>query len=147
LRSSPDDHLPNARNLSGRLRFFGRISPAGPLALGRRIVYAAEHASLAVLETLIHAGGRKMPPRAISRIYLPDDVSIESAPWMEMPASQSFGDAWVREARTAVLRVPSIAVNRMESNFVLNPGHADFPRIQLGNPEQFVFDPRFFLAG
>jgi hypothetical protein len=35
----------------------------------------------------------------------------------------------------------------MESNFVLNPRHEDFPRIQLGNPERFVFDPRFFLAG
>ena len=114
---------------------------------GTRGVYAAEHASLAVLETLIHAGGRKMPPRVISRIHLPDDLSIESAPWMEMPDSQSFGDAWVSEARTAVLRVPSIAVNRMESNFVLNPRHEDFPRIQLGNPERFVFDPRFFLAG
>jgi RES domain-containing protein len=114
---------------------------------GTRVVYAAEHASLAVLETLIHAGGQKIPPRAISRIHLPDDLSIESTTWMEMPASQAFGDAWVREARTAVLRVPSIAVNRMESNFVLNPGHEEFPRIQLGKPEQFVCDPRFFLAG
>jgi RES domain-containing protein len=114
---------------------------------GTRVVYAAEHASLAVLGTLIHAGGRKMPPRVISRIHLPDDISVESAPWMEMPDSQSFGDAWVRDARTAVLCVPSIAVNRMESNFVLNPHHEDFPRILLGNPERFVFDPRLFLAG
>jgi RES domain-containing protein len=114
---------------------------------GTRVVYAAEHASLAALETLIHAGGRKMPHRAISRIFLPDDLPIESASWMEMPDSQAFGDAWVRQARTAVLRVPSIAVNRMESNFVLNPGHRDFKSIQPGLPERFVFDPRFFLAG
>src|SRR5580658_5971967 len=88
---------------------------------GTRVVYAAEHVSLAVLETLIHAGGRKIPPRAITRIHIPDILSVESAPWMEMPDSQAFGDAWVTEARSAVLRVPSIAVNRMESNFVLNP--------------------------
>jgi RES domain-containing protein len=123
------------------------LQPGRWHSAGTRVVYAAAHASLAALETLIHAGGRKMPPRAISRINLPDDLSIESAPWMEMPASQSYGDAWVRDARTAVLRVPSIAVNRMESNFVLNPHHEDFPCIQLGNPERFVFDPRFFLAG
>jgi RES domain-containing protein len=123
------------------------LQPGRWHSAGTRVVYAAEHASLAVLETLIHAGGRKMPPRAISRIHLPDDISIESAPWMEMPASQSYGDAWVRESRTAVLQVPSIAVNRMESNFVLNPRHEDFPRIQFGNQEQFVFNPRFFLAG
>jgi RES domain-containing protein len=114
---------------------------------GTRVVYAAEHASLAALETLIHAGGRRMPPRAISRIHLPDDLSIESAPWIEMPASQAFGDTWVREERSAVLRVPSIAVNRMESNFVLNPGHTDFALIRNEATKRFVFDPRFFLAG
>jgi RES domain-containing protein len=113
---------------------------------GTRVFYAAEHASLAALETLIHAGGKKMPPRAITRIHIPDDLSIESASWMEMPASQAFGDAWVREARTAVLRVPSIAVNRMESNFVFNPIHAEFQRIRSESIEQFVFDPRFFLV-
>jgi RES domain-containing protein len=112
---------------------------------GTRVVYAAEHASLAVLETLIHAGGKKMPPRAITRIHIPDDLPIESAPWMEMPASQAFGDAWAREARTAVLRVPSIAVSGMESNFVFNPIHAEFQLIQRDASERFVFDPRFFL--
>ncbi len=113
---------------------------------GTRVVYAAEHVSLAALETLIHAGGRKIPPRAFTRINIPDDVYIESASWMEMTDSQAFGDAWVKEARSAVLRVPSIAVNRMESNFVLNPGHPDFSRIANGPAERFVFDPRFFLA-
>ena len=90
---------------------------------GAHVIYAAQHASLAVLETLIHAGGRKMPPRVITRIHIPDDLSVESAPWMPVPKSQTFGDIWMREARTAVLRVPSVAVNQMESNFVLNPRH------------------------
>ncbi|MGA3370401.1 MAG: RES family NAD+ phosphorylase [Terracidiphilus sp.] len=122
------------------------LQPGRWHSAGTRVIYAAEHASLAVLETLIHAGGRKMPPKVIARIHLPEELLIESAPWMEMPASQLFGDAWAREARSAVLRVPSIAVNRMESNFVLNPGHPDFPRIHHDPPEEFVFDPRFFLA-
>ena len=113
---------------------------------GTRVIYAAEHASLAVLETLIHAGGRKLPPRAITRIQIPGSLTIESAPWMEMPDSQAFGDAWVSEARTPVLRVPSIAVNRMESNFVLNPGHPHFSQIRHDPPEEFVFNPRFSLA-
>lgn len=111
---------------------------------GTHVIYAAEHASLAVLETLIHAGGRKIPPRAMTRIEIPDDLAIESAPWAEMPNSQQFGEAWIKEERTAVLRVPSIAVNRMESNFVLNPRHSDFARIRRSNPEEFVFDARFF---
>jgi len=111
---------------------------------GTHVIYAAEHASLAVLETLIHAGGRKIPPRSMTRIEIPDNLSIESASWMEMPASQQFGEQWVKEARSAVLRVPSIAVNKMESNFVLNPRHSDFARIKHAAAEPFVFDTRFF---
>jgi RES domain-containing protein len=99
-----------------------------------------------VLETLIHAGGRKMPPRHLTRIHLSDDLSIESASWMEMPASQAFGDAWVRQARSAVLRVPSIVVNGLESNFVLNPAHPEFSRLRHDPPERFQFDLRFFLS-
>ncbi|HEY9128000.1 MAG TPA: RES family NAD+ phosphorylase [Acidobacteriaceae bacterium] len=112
---------------------------------GTRVIYAAQHASLAALETLIHAGGRKIPPRSMTRIEIPDDLSIESAPWMDVPASQQFGVRWVTEARSAVLRVPSIAVNKMESNFVFNPQHPDFARIRHADPEEFVFDPRFFV--
>jgi RES domain-containing protein len=113
---------------------------------GTRVVYAAEHASLAVLETLIHAGGRKIPPRWMTRIRISDSISIEPANWLEMPESQAFGDKWVAEGRSAVLRIPSVAVNRMESNFVFNPNHADFARIELVDSAEFVFDPRFFLA-
>jgi RES domain-containing protein len=112
---------------------------------GTRVVYAAEHASLATLETLIHGGGRKMPARQIARIELPDSLAIESAPWMEMPESQRFGDAWVSGLRSAVLRVPSLAVNGMESNFVMNPAHPDFDRIGHLDSSKFAFDPRFFL--
>jgi RES domain-containing protein len=113
---------------------------------GTRVVYAAEHASLAVLEMLIHAGGKKLPARAITRIEIPDDLSIEFGAWMEIPDSQAFGDRWVMDARTAVLLVPSIAVNRMESNFLFNPSHPDFSRIKSDPPRDFVFDPRFFAA-
>ena len=111
---------------------------------GAHVIYAAEHASLAVLETLIHAGRRKIPQRAITRLHIPDEVAIEPALWMDMPDSQVFGAIWLREMRTAVLRVPSVAVNRMESNFVLNPNHAEFARIRHDRPETFIFDPRLF---
>jgi RES domain-containing protein len=111
---------------------------------GTQVVYTAEHASLAVLETLIHAGGAEIPSRSITRIRIPDDLALESAPWLEIPESQRFGDAWVSESRSAVLRVESVAVNRMESNFVLNPRHPDFSRIESEPPQEFLFDPRYF---
>lgn len=112
---------------------------------GTRVIYAAEHASLSVLETLIHAGGRKLPPRVMTRISIPDDLPIETASWVDAPRSQAFGDTWAKELRSAVLRVPSIAVNKMESNFVFNPRHPDFSKISHEAPEEFTFDPRFVL--
>jgi RES domain-containing protein len=114
---------------------------------GTRVIYAAEHASLAVLETLIHAGGRKLPPRMLTRIHIPDALSIEESAWIDMPDSQNWGDAWARELRSAVLRVPSAAVNGLESNYVLNPAHPDFALIRPDAPEEYRFNPRFFLAG
>ena len=114
-------------------------------SIGTRVVYAAEHASLAVLETLIHAGGKKIPPRVMTKITVPDELAIERAAWVEMPHSQVFADEWYREQRTAVLSVPSIAVNKLELDYVLNPRHPDFGQITHEEPQDFVFDPRFVL--
>jgi RES domain-containing protein len=130
---------------------FGPFDTTGSLlkagrwhSAGTRVIYAAQHVSLAVLETLIHAGGRKIPPRVLTRIHIPDDLLIESAKWVAAPGSLAFGDDWVAEARTAVLRVPSIAVNKLEFNFVFNPTHPHFSRVRHHPPQPFVFDPRFF---
>lgn len=122
------------------------LQPGRWHSAGTRVVYGAEHVSLAVLETLIHAGGRRLPPRAITRILIPDDLPVESVHWIDLPQSRDFGDRWVQERRTAVLRVPSVAVNQIESNFVFNPQHRDFARVTRGPAEAFVFNPRFFAA-
>ncbi len=121
------------------------LQPGRWHSAGTRVVYTAQHASLAVLETLIHAGGKKIPPRSLTRIVVPDDLVVEDAAWMGTPTSQAFGDAWVKRASSAVLRVPSVAVNQMESNFVLNPAHPGFARIKHDAAEKYVFNPRFFL--
>ena len=130
----------DAFDTAGSILHAGRWHKAGI-----RVIYAAEHVSLAVLETLIHAGGRKIPRRSLTRIHIPGGVAIEEIGWMEMPHSQDWGARWAREGRSAVLKVPSIAVNGRESNFVLNPSHPDFPKIGRDAAEQFLFDPRFFL--
>jgi RES domain-containing protein len=129
-----------ASDTSGVLRAAGRWH-----SQGIRVIYTAEHISLALLETLIHAGGRKLPPRSLTRVIIPTGVAIEAVEWMTEPASRAFGDAWVRSARTAVLRVPSIAVNRLEHNFVLNPAHPSFAKIKFERSQPFVLDSRFIV--
>jgi len=127
-----------ASDASGAMRAAGRWH-----SQGTRVVYAAEHVSLALLETLIHAGGHKLPPRSLTRIVIPSSLAIETSAWLDEPASRAFGDAWVRSARTAILRVPSIAVNGLEHNFVLNPAHPSFPKIKFEKSHPFTLDSRF----
>jgi|ERR1700691_2545056 RES domain-containing protein len=129
----------NVFDTTGAVLFSGRWHLAGI-----RVVYAAEHVSLAALETLIHTGGKPVPNRCITEIHIPEDISVESSEWMEIDQSQVFGNDWVHSGRTAVLRVPSKAVNQMESNFLINPVHRDFDRIRPGRSRDFAFDLRFF---
>jgi RES domain-containing protein len=112
---------------------------------GTRILYAAQHASLAVLETLVNSEGKKLPLRLITSILVPDSCSVEYSSWLEKSDSQRFGDAWIREKRSAVLGVPSVVVQKMELNFLLNPAHPDFSAITLQESSEFMFDPRFAL--
>jgi RES domain-containing protein len=55
--------------------------------------------------------------------------------------TREIGDRWVQERRSAVLALPS-AVVPVDTNFLLNPEHADFKRIRIASPIDFDFDPR-----
>ena len=64
--------------------------------------------------------------------------------WKSLPAVQSTreaGSLWVKEARSPVLQVPSIVVDG-EFNYLLNPQHPDFARLEIGEALPFSFDPR-----
>jgi RES domain-containing protein len=55
--------------------------------------------------------------------------------------TQKIGDAWIEAGKTAILAVPS-ALYPEETNYVLNPVHPDFRRIEISAAEPFAFDPR-----
>ncbi|MBS1815388.1 MAG: RES family NAD+ phosphorylase [Acidobacteria bacterium] len=48
---------------------------------GKHVLYAAEHISLAVLETLVHTTGLPLPPKSVARVTIPAEVLIEHAIW------------------------------------------------------------------
>jgi RES domain-containing protein len=115
----------------------------------------AESRSLASLEVLVHTEDTQVLG-GIKWVTIPvriDESLIEVADslpndWRHLPAPQStreLGSRWVTESRSAVLRVPSIAVNG-EFNYLLNPRHPDFPRLEIGEPQLFSFDPRLSYA-
>jgi RES domain-containing protein len=66
------------------------------------------------------------------------------ADWRRLPgplSTREAGTRWVAESRSAVLQVPSIVMDG-EFNYILNPRHADFARLEIGEPLAFSFDPR-----
>jgi RES domain-containing protein len=55
-------------------------------------------------------------------------------------STNRLGDTWIERQRSAVLSVPSVILG--ERNYVLNPAHSDFARIEFAGPEPFRFDLR-----
>lgn len=141
-----ETHAVSTFSGDGAFRYGGRWSPPG-LA----VVYCAESRSLAAMEILVHHLGTeifKLARWTVTAADVPETV-IEKPThvpknWRELPPVtevQGFGAEWVREARSAGLRVPSSVVLG-EFNYLLNPAHADFAKITVGKPEPFDFDSR-----
>jgi RES domain-containing protein len=122
-------------------------------SVGRPVIYAAESYAGAMLQVLVHSN-LSVPPRnhRVVRIFIPDELSIETiAPvalpgWNEedLTVPRRFGDCWLGEMRSAVLRVPSVITEGREDNLLINPLHHQFPLIQADNPEPIHWDVRLF---
>ena len=128
-------------------------NPARWSSRGTFVIYTAESRALACLENLVHRSGEG--DNALFKVMvinLPDSLKTETADlkilkkdWYAMnnyAYCQAIGDRWVREAKTAVIKVPS-AVIKQEYNYLLNPNHPDFKKIIFAAIEGFDFDQRF----
>jgi RES domain-containing protein len=118
---------------------------------GVPVVYLSSHQSLAALEVLVRT--RPLTP-AEEYVLIGaewDDKLMETCRASDLPAQWrtappvpetiAIGNQWLREARSAVLAVPS-AIIPAEMNYLLNPEHPDFRSIRIGKPVPFDFDPR-----
>ena len=117
---------------------------------GVSLVYTAGSQSLAMLEMLVQDEPLRaryvMIPARIPKGVRIKRVKLEELPpgWRDPAARellQGIGTEWARKRTTAVLSVPS-AVIPPESNYLLNPLHPDFKRIEIGETEDFFMDLR-----
>lgn len=115
-------------------------------------MYTSATLSLAALEYLVHLDPGDAPRDLVAMtIEIPDDVEIATvdraslpAKWArvpEHPACVERGDAWLREGRTAALRVPAAPVPE-ENNVLIDPRHASAALVTVVSERAFVFDPR-----
>lgn len=122
----------------------GRWNPPGA-----PVIYAAGSLALAMLERLVQR--RALGGTMVVEAEAPDDLPwtdlLEAPPvgWRSLgsPEAVAAGQAWLREGRTALLRVPSALVPR-EPNWMVNVRHPDAKQIEAGTPEPLGWDPRLF---
>lgn len=105
-------------------------------SIGTRVCYTATHRSLAILEYRVNMDPSALPgDLVIATLEVPDDLPIVHAPpfpknWRDYPAPdslRSIGDGFIREGKTALMRIPSAIVPE-EDNVMLNPMHPDAPK-------------------
>jgi len=115
---------------------------------GRGVLYASENLSLCVLEALVHLPpvmrGR-LPPRLALRLEYPDEAqATEIAALPETARAtkcRALGDRWLDEAKTLLLRAPSVIVPQ-ETNIMFNPAHPLMREVRVADSLPFAFDDR-----
>lgn len=130
----------------GAFRYGGRWN-----SRGLTVVYLGGNPSICALEVIVNTGDWEDLYR-VPYVLIPvdfDDTMVsrpEELPegWKQdppPPATAEIGDRWIRSGKSLVLEVPS-GVIAVESVFLLNPLHKDFPGVKIGAPQTFEFDSR-----
>ena len=122
-------------------------------AVGLPMVYTSGSISLAILEILVNIQDPEDLPEKLVIIPadLPDDLPIRRVESRSLPpqwrsssinsVTQDLGKRWFLEDGEAVVAVPSVVVPT-ETNYLINPRHADFSRIIVHKPQSLKVDPR-----
>lgn len=141
-------HAKDAFTGSGARKYGGRWNSPGT-----SIVYTSETQSLAVLEMLVHLEQPDLLQRYVLIGVTIHEALIEkldrcrlSRHWQTAPPIElrAIGDEWASRNTSVALQVPSALV-AAENNLLLNPAHAEFHKLVIGDPVSFAFDRRLAL--
>ena len=143
-----------------RISAFNSLSGEGGLyysarwhTAGHRIVYLAESAAGALVESLVYTElNERNWPRFydLMQIAALDDIEIETLnvpmgdDWKRFPIiTRGLGDGWLNSKRTALARVPS-AILPNTWNVLLNPEHLAAGQIRIIETTKTEYDLRLF---
>jgi RES domain-containing protein len=123
---------------------------------GQNVIYTGGSLALSCLEILAHKTGTSLSSGdfsvAIIRIddsllieqINSDDLQVRSIEWYKIdqyPLTQEIGGKWLRDGRSAILKVPSAIIDQ-EYSYLINPAHPDFSKVEIAKVSKFTFDPR-----
>lgn len=145
------------------IKFSSDLTGKGAEKSGRRwnskgvpMIYTSESRALCTAEVAVHLPLGNFPQGfEITSILIPDDIIITEilvndlpTGWKTFPhieSTQKIGDQFIRQGKFLVIKVPS-AVVPGDFNFLINPRHADFDRIEIVKKEPYEFDGRSIPA-
>jgi RES domain-containing protein len=115
---------------------------------GRPIVYMADSSALAMLETLVHYEIAEIPkPFQLLRVEAPEGAPYAEWPRgkgaADVPATRSWGDAWLASASTPLARVPSV-IAPQAFNWLMNPAHELARQVRITGKSRWPWDQRLF---
>jgi RES domain-containing protein len=134
----------------GAYRYGGRWSSPGT-----RLAYASEHQSLAMLEYFVHLDKEDPPLDLVLAIAdVPDDLARQRVEIRDIPANwreaaappelARLGDEFAQRGEYCVLIVPSVLAPA-ENNWLINPAHSDYKKIDIHKVAALNYDPRMFV--
>jgi len=123
-------------------------------SVGVELLYTASNRSLAMAEVAVHLTLATLPADFMMvSILIPDSLLVQEIPLSQLPtnwqsfphpsSTQVFGDQFVAENKSCVLKIPSV-VTQGDFNFLINPNHPDFAKVEIQSIEKFPFDQRIF---
>ena len=120
-----------------------------------KVIYTSSSQSLACLENVVHRSylGLNQNFRLLT-IHIPElleiaDISLKNldkswTSFEKLPYTQAIGNEWIKANETPILKVPSAIIGQ-EYNYLMNPNHPDFSKIELLANDAFIFDSRIKL--
>ncbi|MFT6477440.1 MAG: RES domain-containing protein [Spirosomataceae bacterium] len=120
---------------------------------GTRIIYTGESRALCTTEIAVHTPLGIIPHNYyVQTIKLPvvEILEIEADEltdnWRSFPhnlSTKKTGDEFIKNDKYLLLKVPS-AVIQDEYNYLINPFHSEYSKVELIKVEKFQFDKRLF---
>ena len=121
-------------------------------SIGTPMLYLAGSISLAWLEMLVHLQYQdKSTDFALLYLNLPGEAAIQDLQiaklkqdWQrDVGYTRFIGDEFIRSKQKLALKVPSAVVEE-EANYLVNPLHPAFKKVEIEKSKIFQFDYRLF---
>jgi|KBSMisStandDraft_5_1062788.scaffolds.fasta_scaffold10366_6 RES domain-containing protein len=121
-------------------------------SVGLAVVYSSGRISLSLLEVLANANTlEELQMLQLTEIEVPDNVPLHEIRlsqlkkewWKDFEYSQWLGSEILKENKALIIKCPS-AIIESENNYLINPLHSSFKKINIKAVNDFRFDERLF---